>query len=1227
MIEINDKVYRNLQEQVYENTKDINDLKNMYGYRGPYTSTSDIEDPVDLGLYLIGTQVPYAIYQYHEVSGNYTNIGIFNERGPQGPEGPQGPQGETGAKGDPVTVTVNGETYTSYMGNINLPDYPHDGVWGSIVGTLSNQTDLQAALDAKQNVIQGLVAIKAGAALGATAVQPEDLATVATTGDYDDLIDKPELATVALTGDYDDLIDTPDLSIYEEKADLATVAETGDYNDLINTPYIPTKTSDLTNDSGFIDNTVDDLTNYYDKTAVDDKLALKADAADISSVGYSGEYSDLLNKPTIGDATITIQKNSTTVDTFTTNATVNKTIDITVPTKVSELTNDENYVTAAALGTDYVTTATSQTNITGYKQFKGGISALNGASFTKSVSGASSQYTGKISVDENQYNLSRVTLQGDRLDIGTDNIQINGHDSSSNTTTINGYQFQVNNTNTKLYATTTEVKGTDLIFNTTNRPKYTDDNGTTYSNIALVSDIPSIPSDVYVCLELSTSGGTIPTATLNNLKTYYKRYILRLQQTGGSVIYYLFYYRSTTSNLIFWSTPYFDPSATGSSATLKRYSITINKSTGVYTVDTAVETNVLNRAIANSTGISSNYDSSTQTQTLSVDHSVVPYFSDLSTVATTGEYSDLLHKPADYTIDISSTSGTFSTAELNKLLASPEKIIINNTNSPERFTFSDVDTGNYHYYYETTPFIYHQSPNGDAYYDYKLTVTAATGEWEYQLNYLGIVRVSDLATVATTGEYSDLLNKPDLSIYAQSANLATVATTGEYSDLLNKPNVIEKPIEIILSGTSGDLDATTLAAVLANPSKYAFNWTGTVPTDNYILNYNNEETFYLRYDSGANPGISASQPLTLYYIRLNITKASGHWTAQKGTYKNVTGTNNGTNWTSLTIGSDTYGLASGSAGVTNITISGTSGTLSASELTLVTTTPERAAFINGTNYLVYCATGSTNVRYGMTYQGTDTVSICTLLINKTTGVWTYTTTSNSIFSGSYTDLTDKPTIPSKTSDLTNDSGFITSAAIPTNYVTTDTDQTITGGKVFKNIIYASRNNNTRSYRIYNDNTDGLTINVYSADGNTATTYKLPNYTTASTKTIATLDDIYYKNGDKYINDSNYYNVTGYLTGSGKQIQLMVSTAKSLANITSITVNKLAPVFRGISGYVNGNAYLDYVATAGYTVTANKASDNSFNIIIMATNAYSGGNNNTPINAVFNTNGLDVTFNE
>lgn len=60
-------------------------------------------------------------------------------------------------------------------------------------------------------------------------------ATVATTGDYDDLLDKPTL----FSGSYTDLTDKPDLSIYAQSANLASVATSGSYADLSNKPTIP----------------------------------------------------------------------------------------------------------------------------------------------------------------------------------------------------------------------------------------------------------------------------------------------------------------------------------------------------------------------------------------------------------------------------------------------------------------------------------------------------------------------------------------------------------------------------------------------------------------------------------------------------------------------------------------------------------------------------------------------------------------------------------------------------------------------------------------------------------------------------------------------------------------------------------------------------------------------------------------------------------------------------
>lgn len=85
-----------------------------------------------------------------------------------------------------------------------------------------------------------------------------------------------------------------------------------------------------------------------------DALVSKANTADLATVATSGSYADLSNKPTIptvNNATLTIQKNGTNVATFTANSGTAATANITVPTKVSELTNDSSYATTTQLNT------------------------------------------------------------------------------------------------------------------------------------------------------------------------------------------------------------------------------------------------------------------------------------------------------------------------------------------------------------------------------------------------------------------------------------------------------------------------------------------------------------------------------------------------------------------------------------------------------------------------------------------------------------------------------------------------------------------------------------------------------------------------------------------------------------------------------------------------------------------------------------------------------------
>jgi hypothetical protein len=77
------------------------------------------------------------------------------------------------------------------------------GVWGNIIGTLADQTDLQAALDAKQPLITNAAPLSASLVDG--------LANVATTGSYADLSNKPSINGVTLSGNKT----TDDLGITE----------------------------------------------------------------------------------------------------------------------------------------------------------------------------------------------------------------------------------------------------------------------------------------------------------------------------------------------------------------------------------------------------------------------------------------------------------------------------------------------------------------------------------------------------------------------------------------------------------------------------------------------------------------------------------------------------------------------------------------------------------------------------------------------------------------------------------------------------------------------------------------------------------------------------------------------------------------------------------------------------------------------------------------------------
>lgn len=89
------------------------------------------------------------------------------------------------------------------------------------------------------------------------------------------------------------------LAVKANLSALATVATSGSYNDLSDKPVIPevpTNVSAFTNDAGYLTEH-QSLTNYYTKSQTDNLLNGKVNTGSLATVATSGSYNDLSNKP------------------------------------------------------------------------------------------------------------------------------------------------------------------------------------------------------------------------------------------------------------------------------------------------------------------------------------------------------------------------------------------------------------------------------------------------------------------------------------------------------------------------------------------------------------------------------------------------------------------------------------------------------------------------------------------------------------------------------------------------------------------------------------------------------------------------------------------------------------------------------------------------------------------------------------------------------------------
>ena len=233
-------------------------------------------------------------------------------------------------------------------------------------------------------------------------------------------------------------------------------------------------------------------------------------------------------------------------------------------------------------------------------------------------------------------------------------------------------------------------------------------------------------------------------------------------------------------------------------------------------------------------------------------------------------------------------------------------------------------------------------------------------------------------------------------------------------------------------------------------------------------------------------------------------------------------------------------------------------------------------------------------------------------------------------SGSYTDLTNKPTIPDSTSDLTNDSGFITSAAITgkedssnkvASWSSTTTDAHYPSEKLVKSSLdnkvdkvsgkglSTNDYDNTAKNKVdnlktvatsgsYNDLTNKPTIptvvntiengnsNAISSDAvYDALALKADNSSLATVATSGSYNDLTDKPtisdfGGVVTVEKKQTAETGYLaTYEVKQNGTKVGTSINIPKdylVKSATVGIVSTANNPVSGYVIGDKYLDFV---------------------------------------------------
>ena len=263
--------------------------------------------------------------------------GINGTDGKPGKDGTNGVDGKTPVKGvDYFTQAEIQQVENNAAAKVDLSDYAKSADLSTVATSgsyedLTNKPTIPAAYELPIASATTLGGVKVGSGLDITnGVLSATGGGVADAVDWSKVQNKPNFANVATSGNYNDLINKPTIP---SVAGLASEAYVNEKVAAIVIPEVPTKVSELENDKGY-------LTEHQ-------SLEGYAKTADLAQVAKTGSYNDLIDKPTIPSTT-------GLASTKYVDDKVAAIVIPEVPTKVSAFENDSKYVTERYLITNYL---------------------------------------------------------------------------------------------------------------------------------------------------------------------------------------------------------------------------------------------------------------------------------------------------------------------------------------------------------------------------------------------------------------------------------------------------------------------------------------------------------------------------------------------------------------------------------------------------------------------------------------------------------------------------------------------------------------------------------------------------------------------------------------------------------------------------------------------------------------------------------------------------------